>query len=199
MPRLLLMAIAASALAGCSMVPGPPGPSQQRASASISRSTAARAANAPAPRRIASRPSCHYRGFRDGAIGADPNCTPGVLNPAAVTDPGRTICRQSYLRRIDAAGTHVQSLKIAVMIRYGSPGNPVTYVLAQRVPAEDGGSPTAPKNLWPMPLEGWGGALTEAAVAHSLHVQICERKLTVTKAARLLEGDWLRGGVPDDD
>ena len=90
-------------------------------------------------------------------------------------------------------------LKIAMMIRYGSAGNPSTYVLDQLVPVEDGGSPTAPENLWPILRQGWGGALTQAVVANAVHAQICAGKVTVGQAAELFEGDWLRRGIPDTD
>lgn len=96
------------------------------------------------------------------------------------------------LARREAAA---QALKAALMIRYASTGNPSTYVVAERVPPEDGGSPADPRNLWPMPLYGWGGALTEAAVANSIHDRICRGTITVRRAARFIAGDWLRRGL----
>lgn len=142
---------------------------------------------------------CRSREFADGALGADPSCTPGALNPAAVANPSRTICSRSYEVRLARRAAAAQTHKLALMLEYGSPGNPSTYVVAQRVPAEDGGSPANPKNLWPMPVYGWGGALTEATVAFSLHDQICRGAITVRQAARFLKGDWLRRGIPPDD
>ncbi len=194
MRRALPIVWAVSTLAGCSLSPvklagKPP-------TAASATPTSARPGRIPRP---AEKSGCDYRRFPDGAFGADPRCTPGALNPAAVADPGRTICRGRYLSELEVAEAPVESLKSQMMIRYRSAGNPSTYVLAQVIPAEDGGSPTDLKNLWPMPLEGWGGALTEAAVAYSLHERICRGRVSVTQAARLLEGDWLRGGIPDDD
>jgi hypothetical protein len=67
------------------------------------------------------------------------------------------------------------------------------------VPVEDGGSPTSPLNLYPLPIEGYGGAETQAIIADQLHQQICVGKTSVQRAAQLLEGDWLSQGLPDDD
>ncbi len=192
MRRFALITLCTSLVAGCSIVPPVASPSEPHPStrdAPIGTDSAL----TPTPK------SCRYRVFADGAIGADPRCTPGALNPAAVANPRSTICRRSYERKLAKAETAAQALKIAMMIRYGSTGNPSTYVVAERVPAEDGGSPAEPENLWPVPLYGWGGALTESAVAHSLHDQICRGAITVRQATRVLEGDWLRGGIPDDD
>jgi hypothetical protein len=142
---------------------------------------------------------CQYRQFPDGALAADPRCTPGALNPAAVANPAATICRRAYLADLGHAAAALRRHKLELMIRYGSPGNPSAFVLAQVVAAKDGGSATDPHNLWPMPRDGWGGARTEAIVVNLLHEQICDRRLTVVQAARLLKGDWLRRGLPDED
>jgi hypothetical protein len=142
---------------------------------------------------------CRYRQFPDGAIGADLRCTPGALNPAAVANPAATICRRAYLAELGHAEAALRRRKLGLMIKYGSPGNPSTFVLAQVVAAKDGGSATDPRNLWPMPRDGWGGARTEAIVVNLLHEQICDRRLTVVQAARLLKGDWLRRGLTDED
>ncbi|MBV9048435.1 MAG: hypothetical protein JOY58_09215 [Solirubrobacterales bacterium] len=198
----LLLILSASVIAGCSSrapvaVDGDLHHSSSAASTATATATAAVTSWAAATR--ADQSTCRYRRFSDGAIGADPGCTPGALNPAAVADPYRTICQRRYLAMLAKVEASVHGLKVPLMIRYGSAGNASTYVLAQRLPAEDGGSPTNPDNLWPMPVDGWGGALTESAVANSVHEQICEGKVTVRQAARFLEGDWLRRGIPDDD
>ena len=66
------------------------------------------------------------------------------------------------------------------------------------MPVEDGGSPTSPLNLYPLPLNGYGGQ-TREMVADQLHDEICSHKITVAQAANTLEGDWLSNGLPDDD
>ncbi|MBV9798372.1 MAG: hypothetical protein JO039_10035 [Solirubrobacterales bacterium] len=192
MRRFALIALCTSLVAGCSVAPPEASPTELHAAM---RESPSRTATVSTP----IRQSCQYRDFPDGAIGADPRCTPGVLNPAAAANPRKTICRRGYETELAKREAAARALKIAMMVRYGSTGNPSTYVVAERVPAEDGGSPTDPKNLWPMPLYGWGGALTESAVANSLHDQICQDAVTVREATRVLEGDWLKRGIPDDD
>ena len=51
---------------------------------------------------------------------------------------------------------------------------------------------------FPLPVSGWGGVHTQAAVADYQHKQVCDGKTTVTKTARFMEGDWLANGVPGD-
>jgi hypothetical protein len=74
---------------------------------------------------------------------------------------------------------------------YQLPGNPVTYTAAQVIPVQDGGSATNPQNLYPLPVDGWGGEMTHAAAAGQLHDQICAHKITIAQAANTLERDWL--------
>lgn len=189
--RIALIVVCTSVLAGCSLIAPVRGQRELDEPRSAKAPSTAAAVRRP--------PACRYREFPDGAIGADPSCTPGALNPAAVANPENTICRQAYERELAESEVADQALKAEMMIRYGSAGNPSTYVVAQRVPAADGGGPADPRNLWPMPRYGWGGALTESAVANALHDQICNRRVTVPEAARLLEGDWLSLGIPDED
>ena len=201
--RRYLIILFAWLVAGCSVgytttttkSAGAAAPSTSTSSSAMTTASSSTAAITTIP----SATSCQYRLFGDGAIGADPRCTPGVLNAAAAANPQKTICQRSYLARLEKAAAGVEHLKIAMMIRYGSAGNPSTYVLAQLVPVEDGGSPTDPKNLWPILLDGWGGARTQAVVANAVHARICNGKTTVGQAAQLFEGDWLSRGVPDTD
>ncbi len=192
MRHVALITLCTSLLVGCSIAPPVASPSEPHTS---TRDTPIGTDSASTP----TRKFCRYRVFPDGAIGADPRCTPGALNPAAVANPRNTICRPRYETVLAKREAAAQARKIAMMIRYGSAGNPSTYVVAQRVPAEDGGSPSDPRNLWPMPLDGWGGAFTESVVANSLHDQICHGTITIRQAARVLDGDWLKRGVRDDD
>ncbi|MFZ0089985.1 MAG: hypothetical protein WAL63_10785 [Solirubrobacteraceae bacterium] len=148
---------------------------------------------------LANDATCHDRHYADGAIGADPRCTPGALNRAALAHPRKTICRRRYLAKLEAPEAGLRRLKIAMMITYGSAGAPSTYVLGHVVPVQDGGSPADPKNVWPILRYGWGGALTQAVVANAVHALICAGTVTVRHAAQILEGDWLRHGIPNHD
>ena len=86
-----------------------------------------------------------------------------------------------------------------MLIDYQLPGNPATYVIAHVVPVNDGGSATSALNLYPLPLNGYGGQITRTMVADQLHDDICSHKITIADAAKTLEGDWLSAGLPDDD
>ena len=141
---------------------------------------------------------CHWRRFRDGAIGTDPACAPGQLDAGAAGRIGQTICNEAWV----AGASRVQpppNTKDKLLIEYGLPGKPAVYTLAQVIPVEDGRSPTSPRNFYPLALSGYGGQETRAQVAEELHDEICDHKITVTQAARTLEGDWLSRGLPDDD
>ena len=54
-------------------------------------------------------------------------------------------------------------------------------------------------NLYPLPLNGFGGQQTQTVVANQLHDEICSHKITIAQAARTLEGDWLSKGLPNND
>ena len=146
----------------------------------------------------ARRTDCHWRRFRDGAIGTDPGCAPGQLDAGAAGRLGQTICNEAWV----AGASRVQpppNTKDKLLIEYGLPGNPAVYTVAQVIPVEDGGSPSSPRNFYPLALSGYGGQETRAQVAEELHDEICDHKITVTQAARTLEGDWLSRGLPADD
>lgn len=146
----------------------------------------------------AARTDCHWRRFRDGAIGTDPACAPGALDAAAAGRIGQTTCSEAWV----AAASRVRpppNTRDKLLIEYGLPGNPTGYAVAHVIPVKDGGSPTSPRNLYPLALSGYGGQETRARVADKLHDEICEHKITVAQAARTLEGDWLSRGLPDDD
>jgi len=64
---------------------------------------------------------------------------------------------------------------------------------------QDGGSPTSPQNLYPLPLNGFGGQQTQTVVANQIHDEICSHKITIAQAAKTLESDWLSKGLPNND
>jgi hypothetical protein len=146
----------------------------------------------------ANRTDCRWRRYRDGAIGTDPGCAPGELDPAVTRNTPQTVCSRAWV----TAASRRQPPPITLdklLIEYQLPGNPVTYALARVIPVEDGGSPTSTNNLYPLPLNGFGGQQTRTAVANQLHDEICSHKITVTQAAQTLEGDWLSKGLPGRD
>jgi hypothetical protein len=139
---------------------------------------------------------CHERAHADGAIVADPSCSPGQLEPTAVTNPKGTVCKYMYLAALGQEAAKVEEQLPQQLLRYGLPGNPSTYMMAFVVPLQDGGAPVL-ANAFPLQVSGFGGVQTRQLVAQELHHQICAGTTTVTAAARLMEGDWLRYGLPD--
>lgn len=157
----------------------------------------ARHGHVRAPRRrvlTASRTDCRWRRYRDGALGSDRRCAPGALDTAAVAHPARTVCSPKWLA--SARGSHVSEKTLErLVIEYQLPGPPSLYVVAHVVPVADGGSPTSPRNLYVLPMNGWGGERTQSFIARRLHGDICEHELTIARAASKLEGDWLADPV----
>ena len=146
----------------------------------------------------AARTNCRWRQYHDGAIANDPTCAPGKLNSTATANIAQTICNPTWV----AAASQIQpppSTLDKLLIEYQLPGNPVAYALARVIPVQDGGSPTSPLNLYPLPLNGFGGQQTQTLVANQLHDEICSHKITIAQAAKTLEGDWLSKGLPNSD
>jgi hypothetical protein len=146
----------------------------------------------------AGRTDCRWRRYHDGAIGTDPSCAPGELDTTVTGPTTQTVCSRAWV----TAATQLQpppSTLEKLLIEYQLPGNAATYALARVVPVEDGGSPTSPQNLYPLPVSGFGGLETQTIVAAQLRDEICSRKMTVAEAAKTLEGDWLSKGLPNHD
>ncbi|MCL2419675.1 MAG: hypothetical protein FWD04_10305 [Conexibacteraceae bacterium] len=145
----------------------------------------------------APRTDCRWRRYRDGALGSDHNCAPGALDAAVIGHTARTICNPRWL--VSASRPRLGSTtRDRLVIEYQLPGPVTTYVVARVVPVEDGGSPTDPRNLYVLPLNGWGGERTQAVVAERLHSEICAHRLTVAEAVKTLTGNWLSKRVPVD-
>jgi hypothetical protein len=209
---LYVIGSAGSARRATSASPGLLPPAQQ-AAATGSQSTSAPQATTPSPTSTvpptstgaqattvitANRTDCRWRRYHDGAIGPDPSCAPGELSTGVTGNTGETVCNQAWIAaasRLQPSATTLEQL----LIEYQLPGNPATYALARVIPVQDGGSPTSPSNLYPLPLYGYGGQQTRGAVADELHDEICSHKITVAQATTTLEGDWLSKGLPDDD
>ena len=174
-------------------------PAAQQAARTASRPSRTGASTAHAITVItATRTDCHWRQYRDSAIASDPACAPGKLDPTVTGNLAQTVCNPAWV----AAASQIQPPLIALdklLIEYQLPGNPVTYALARVIPVEDGGSPASPLNLYPLPLNGFGGQQTQTVVANHLHDEICSHKITIAQAAQTLQGDWLSKGLPNND
>lgn len=144
---------------------------------------------------------CHYVGDDP-----DPGCTPG-WSSAAVTQAtvATTICRPGYSDSVRPSGSYTQRVKRQLLGAYGGTAPADAYELDHLVPLEDGGNPTDPRNLWPMPWE-WSsshprgiaapghGAQTKDRLEDELHRRIC---LPRTDPA-WVGLDEARGGIAAD-
>lgn len=93
---------------------------------------------------------CRWRRYPDGAIGSDPECAPGQLDPAVVGRVAQTICNAAWL---DAA-TRVQPPPRTLnrlLIEYQLPGNPATYALGH--PRRGRRQPHQPPQPLPPPAQ----------------------------------------------
>ena len=188
MRKLLLIATLAAAVAPVAVAVA------VSSSTPSPRRWSARSTVAPARQPVTPPSECFYLTYADRAISPDPRCSPGAIIPTAAAHPHATLCHPAWLARLPKPAPNIND---QLIFRYGA--NPSAYVPAYVVPPQDGGSPTNPANQWPEPLNGWGGFHTRESVVDRLHDQICSGKETVAAAARLLEGDWLSQGIPDDD
>jgi len=177
----------------------PPLPAARQAARPATRPPVTEASTAQATTVItATRTDCRWRQYRDGAIASDPACAPGKLDPAVTGNLAQTVCNPAWV----AAASQIQPPPVTLdklLIESQLPGNPVTYALARVIPVEDGGSPTSPLNLYPLPLNGFGGEQTQTVVANQLHQEICSHEITIAQAAKTLQGDWLSKGLPNND
>jgi len=83
----------------------------------------------------------------------DPNCTPGVIDPAVIQENlETTICKSGYTQTVRPSVTYTNDLKKQQMKDYGySDTNMSDFEEDHFISLELGGSPTDAKNLWPEP------------------------------------------------
>jgi hypothetical protein len=119
----------------------------------------------------------------------DPRCTPGALNPAVTQATiARTICRSGWTESVRPAESITEPEKYASMAAYGDSGSASGYEYDHFVPLELGGATNDPHNLWPEP-----GATPNPkdAVENYLNSQVCERRMTLARAQKLIATDWV--------
>jgi len=186
-PLVILIALAAGALSGCtgssdgsdssSSVPG----TGAGSTASIARQ--------PAPG------SCHATGSGDFSE-PDPHCTPGALNPAVTQATiDQTICVRGWSAAVRPPASVTDREKIASMASYGDSGPPSDYEYDHLVSLELGGASNDPRNLWPEPGRSPNH---KDAVENQLHRLVCDRQMSLARAQRIIATDWVgwarRGG-----
>jgi hypothetical protein len=122
----------------------------------------------------------HGRGRRTNAIPADPQRTPGVVNPTVTQANIRsTVCRHGWTETIRPPVSYTNALKAKQMRQYGESGSPSDYQEDHLISLELGGNPTDPRNLWPEP---YPRASDVDKIENELNAEVCSGQLTLAQA-----------------
>ena len=114
------------------------------------------------------------------AVVADPERTPGVLNPDVTQATiGSTICVHGWTRTIRPPTSYTNALKAKHMRAYGLTGPMSGYQEDHLISLELGGHPTDPRNLWPEP---YPRAARVDAIENELNDRVCDGSLTLAEA-----------------
>ena len=132
--------------------------------------------------------SCHLRGHAPFVM-PDSHCTPGALN-AAVRQATiqTTICRRGYTSRIRPSTTVTGPEKRASMRAYGLHLSAGHYEYDHLISLELGGATNDSRNLWP---ELGGSPNLKDKVENYLHAQVCDGRVTLSRAQRIIALDWV--------
>ncbi len=119
----------------------------------------------------------------------DPRCTPGALNPQVTQSTiRRTICRTGWTSTVRPPESVTEQEKFASMAAYGDQQSASHYEYDHFVPLELGGATNDRRNLWPEP---GASPNPKDAVEDTLNSQVCEGKMTLARAQRLIASNWV--------
>ena len=122
----------------------------------------------------------HPHGHAANAILADPQRTPGVLNPDVTQANIRsTICRHGWTQTIRPPTEYTNALKAKQMRQYRETGSLSDYQEDHLISLELGGSPTDPRNLWPEP---YPRASDVDKIENELNSEVCSGQLKLAEA-----------------
>jgi hypothetical protein len=117
-----------------------------------------------------------------------PPQTPGAIDPNVTQDNiDSTICRPGYTRTVRPPESYTHAIKRDRMQQYALPGMLSDYELDHMVPLELGGCPDCEANLW---MEPWPDAHEKDRVENYLHREVCERRIPLRDAQRMIMSDW---------
>ncbi len=127
----------------------------------------------------------------DQAYLPDPNCTPGVIDPAVTQDNlPTTICRSGYTKTVRPPASYTTNLKKKQIEEYGYADTQLsTYEEDHLISLELGGSPRDPANLWPEPHASINEKDT---VENYLHQQLCDGQITLATAQTEISQNWYK-------
>jgi len=113
-------------------------------------------------------------------IVADPQRTPGVLNPDVTQRNIRsTICRHGWTSTIRPPASYTDALKRRQMRQYHETGSTSDYQEDHLISLELGGSAADPRNLWPEP---YPRASQMDQQENELNAEVCSGALTLAQA-----------------
>ncbi|MGZ4290608.1 MAG: hypothetical protein ACXVQZ_08335 [Gaiellaceae bacterium] len=115
-----------------------------------------------------------------GSVVADPERTPGVLNPDVTQATiGSTICVRGWTRTVRPPVEYTNALKARQMRAYGESGPSSDYQEDHLISLELGGHPTDPRNLWPEP---YPRASAVDQIENDLNAKVCDGSLSLRDA-----------------
>lgn len=135
---------------------------------------------------------CQYRA--GGAL-PDPGCTPGATYRAVTQRSiGRTICVAGWTATVRPGLYESLKLKRAAMAAYGWTDFH-TVESDHLIPLELGGAPADLRNIFPEPhhVAGAGvddGSFAKDAVENHLKALVCQGKMRLAAARRIMRTDW---------
>jgi hypothetical protein len=115
----------------------------------------------------------------DNAGESDPHITQENIH--------QTICLSGYSRNVRPERSFTEGVKLQRMATLGLPGKISDYELDHVIPLGLGGCRDCQSNLWMEPMRT---ALLKDQVESYLHKQVCEDRLSLPEARKLITGDW---------
>jgi len=119
-----------------------------------------------------------------------PPATPGVAD-SRVTQQNiyETICISGYSAKVRPPVSLTNRIKRERMVSQALPGTASDYELDHIIPLELGGCPDCEGNLW---MEPWShpGAHEKDRVEDYLHREVCQGRMSLGEAQRLITSDW---------
>lgn len=174
----------AACLGGVLSAPGALAQPRAATASGLAYSTASNGVVQPQPR----PGSCHTIG--SGLYSRpDPRCTPGALNPKVRQSTiRRTICVPGWTSTVRPPERITESEKFKSMAAYADHQSIGHYEYDHFVPLELGGATNDRRNLWPEP---GGSPNAKDTVENELKREVCEGKITLARAQRLIVADWV--------
>lgn len=131
------------------------------------------------PKPISKKLHCRAQGRQP-----DPDCTPGAMVAGVGTEH---VCVPGYAQSVRSV---TDSEKRAVYAAYDIALHaPNQYEVDHLISLELGGSNDI-ANLWPEPAEPTPGFHEKDQVENELHKEVCDGKMTINQAQRIISTDW---------